>query len=100
MGHPAAEPGVALGVTQEIDDLGQLGLGLVDPGDVVERHPDLLGIDPPGLGAAEAAQRTHPATRRGAPRQQDEQPDQQQRRPEPEQDLGQQRGAGDWDSGR
>ena len=40
VGHPAAEPAVAGRVAQEVDDLGQLGLGLVDPGDVLERDPD------------------------------------------------------------
>ena len=33
-----AEPAVAVGVLEEVDDLGQLRLGLVDPGHVVERH--------------------------------------------------------------
>ena len=36
---PRAERHVLLGVAEEVDDLGQLLLGLVDPGDVGERHP-------------------------------------------------------------
>ena len=43
--HPPAETAVALGGAQEVDDLGQLGLGLVDPGDIGEGDPDLLGVD-------------------------------------------------------
>ena len=39
---PRAELRVALGVLEEVDDLDQLVLGLVDPGDVVERDPLLL----------------------------------------------------------
>ena len=74
VGHPPAEAPVAVGVAQEVDDLGQLGLGLVDPGDVVERDADLLGIDPARLRAAEVAERAHPAAAaRGAPREQHEQ---------------------------
>ena len=37
--HARAEPAVALRVLQEVDDLLQLGLGLVDAGDVGEAWP-------------------------------------------------------------
>ncbi len=47
--HAPAQASVAARVLEEVDDLGQLGLCLVDAGDVVERDPDLLGVDPPRL---------------------------------------------------
>ena len=59
VGHPAAEAPVALGVLEEVDDLGQLGLGLVDPGDVGEGDADRLRVDAPGARAAEVAERAH-----------------------------------------
>ena len=37
LGDHRAQPAVFLGVLQEVDDLGELGLDLVDPGHVVER---------------------------------------------------------------
>ena len=37
LGIAAAEAPVAVGLAQEVDDLDQLLLGLVDPGDVLER---------------------------------------------------------------
>ena len=89
--HPPPETFVALGAAQEVDDLGQLGLGLVDPGDIVEGDADLLGIDATRLGAAEIPERAHSPAGRRPPREQHEQPDDQQRRAEAEQDLGQQR---------
>ena len=61
VGHPAAELLIALGVLEEVDDLRQLRLGLVDPGDVVERHLDLLGIDPARLRAPEVPEPAQPA---------------------------------------
>ena len=93
MGHPPAQLLVALGGLEEVDDLGQLGLGLVDAGHVVKRDPDLLGVDAARLGAPEVAQPAQAARAAGlrAAGEQHEQPDQQQRRPEPEQDLGQHR---------
>ncbi len=39
LGHRRAQPGVALGVAQEVDHLDQLLLGLVDAGHVLERDP-------------------------------------------------------------
>ena len=93
VGHPAAETAVALGVLEEVDDLGQLRLGLVDPGDVGERHADRLRVDAPRARAAELAERAHAAAARGgAAHEQHEQADEQQRRPEAEQDLRQHRG--------
>ena len=63
--HGAAEPLVLGGVFQEVDDLDQLVLGLVDPGDVVERDLRLLLAVALRAAATEAEQ---PATgrRRGA----------------------------------
>ena len=37
-GDPAAEPAVLVRIAEEVDDLGQLLLGLVDSGHVVEIH--------------------------------------------------------------
>ena len=92
VGHAPAEAPVALGVAQEVDDLRELGLGLVDPRDVLEGDADLLRVHPPRLRAPEVAQRAHrPAGFRGAAREQHEQADDQQRRAEAEQQLGQQR---------
>ena len=94
VGHAPAQASVALGVSQEVDDLRQLGLGLVDPGDVVEGDADRFRIDAPRLRAPEVAERAHrPAGLRGAAGDQHEQADDQQRRAEAEQDLGQQRSA-------
>ena len=65
MRHPTAEALVPVRRLQEVDDLGQLVLGLVDPGHVVERDADPLGIDPPRLRAPEATQPAEsPAGRR------------------------------------
>ena len=92
--YPRAEAHVLVRRLQEVDDLGQLGLRLVDPGDVVEAHLDRRRIDPPRLRAAEVAQAAEPARRRlRPPREEPEQPDQQQRRGEAEQELGQERGS-------
>ena len=71
--HPAAEAPVALRVLQEVDDLGQLGLRLVDAGDVGEGDADRLRVDAARLRAAEAAERAHPAAAAAAaPREQHE----------------------------
>ena len=79
-----AEHAVALGVLQELDDLLQLGLGLVDAGDVGEgRLGVLLDVD---LGAALAdrhqAAGAH-AARRHAPQQEDPDAEEDQRRHDP-----------------
>ena len=92
--HPAAQLLIAVGGLEEVDDLGQLGLGLVDPGDVVERDPDLLRDRPAGPGSARSSPaRPSPRPGRGAAGQEHEQRHQQQRRAEPEQELGEQRRA-------
>ena len=59
VGHASSESAVARGVAQEIHDLGQLRLGLVDPGHVGERDRDRGRVDPSCLGAPEVAQRAH-----------------------------------------
>ena len=68
--HSTAESLVALGRAEEVDNLGQLGLHLVDPGHIVEGHPDLLRIDSPCLGAAEVSEAAQPSRAgRRSPRQ-------------------------------
>ena len=76
---------------EEVDDLGELGLGFVDPGDVVERDRDLLWIDAARLGTAEVAEETGAAGPSRASREQHEQADEQHRRSEAEQQLRDQR---------
>ena len=97
---PRAEAHVPVGRLQEVDDLGQLGLRLVDPGDVVERDPDRRRIDPARLRAPEVPEPAEAAAGPGgAAREEHEQADEQQRRPEPEQDLRRAatcRGSGSW----
>ena len=88
VGHSPPQTLVPLGRAQEVDDLGQLALGVIDPGHIAERHADLVRIDPASLGAAKPAQRTHPAGRRPAG-QQPEKRDEQKRRAESQEDLGQ-----------
>jgi hypothetical protein len=85
--HPAAQPPILLRRAQEVDDLAQLGLRVVDPGDVVERRADPLRIGPPRPGAAERAQTAEAAPGRRPPAEQDEQADEQKRRAEAEQQL-------------
>ena len=93
--HPPAEAAVAVGVLEEVDDLGQLGLGLVDPGDVGEGDADLLcgstrrARERPNWPSAPIPP-PPPAARRAM---QTKQADEQQRRAEAEQDLGEHRGA-------
>ena len=96
VGHPPAKPCVAVGALQKVDYLRKLGLGLIDPRDVVERDADTLRIGTPGLRSAEASQGPHPAAGARPPRQPVKERDQQQRRAEPQQDLGHHRGAGIW----
>ena len=71
---------------QEVDDLGELGLGLVDAGHVGEGGALLLGLVLVHLGPAEhahhAAHAARAAGRLGAPRVPDEQPPEQQGRAE------------------
>ena len=84
-----AQHAVALGVLQEIDDLLDLGLGLVDAGDVGERGLGVLLDVDLGLALADRHQaaRAHAAHRHAA-QQEDPDAEEDQRR----QDPGQQRG--------
>src|SRR5205085_5234767 len=81
----AAELAVLVGMTQEIDDLRQLGLRLVDAGDIRERDAIAGGLVPPRPGAAEIAQDVLHVP--GAPHQPEEQKDEQDRRAEAEQQV-------------
>ena len=59
LGHARAEAAILLGLLEEVHDLVDLGLDLVDAGDVVEGHSHRLGIDALLPAAAEqAAHRT------------------------------------------
>jgi hypothetical protein len=93
VGHASTQAAVALGVAQEVDDLGQLGLRLIDAGDVGERDPDRGRVDPPRLRATKVAQCACRAAAGGSSRKRDEQADDQQRRSEPQQQRGRQRSA-------
>jgi hypothetical protein len=64
--HGAAEPLVLGGVLQEVDDLGQLVLGLVDSGDVVEGDLRLVSAVALGAALAEPEQSTTARRRRAA----------------------------------
>ena len=89
-----AELGVLLRVTQEVDHLDQLVLGLVDPGHVLEGDRLSLGLHALGPRAAELADHTAAARAlRRTAEQEHEQCHQQDRRAEREQDRGQQRAA-------
>jgi hypothetical protein len=84
--HPAPQPGEPGRVAQEVDDLGQVPLGLVDPGHVVEGHPHVLALGPPRPRLAKAHQPAGAATlRRGAAQEPSEQEHEQDRRAEPDQ---------------
>ena len=74
---------VLLGVAQEVDHLGQLRLGLVDPGDVGERDPVAGRLVAACPRAAEVAE--HVLDVAGAAHQPEEQQDEQDRRREAEQ---------------
>ena len=45
--HPPPQAAVALGISQEVDYLGQLRLGLIDPGDVGEGDADRVRVNAP-----------------------------------------------------
>ena len=94
-GMPAAELEVLVGVLEEVDDLRQLGLGLVDAGHVVERDVLVGALDPAGARAAERHQPAGAAAaRRGAAEDPHEQQQEQQRRTEAEHQAGQERRPG------
>ena len=76
---------VLLGVAQEVDDLGELGLGLLDAGDVLERHLVARRLVAPRARAPELAQ--HVLHVAGPAREKDEQDDQQERGPEAEEQV-------------
>jgi hypothetical protein len=86
--HPPAEARVARRIAQKVDDLRQLGFGLVDACHVSERDGDALSIDEACARAAEGAERAHPAAgprhRAKAP---DQEADEEDRRSEAEQQL-------------
>ena len=65
VGDSRAEAHVPIGRLQEVDDLGELGLGLVDSGHVVERDPDLRRVDAPRLRAAEVPEPAEPTAGSG-----------------------------------
>ena len=96
LGHHGPQPPVAVGVLEEVDDLGHLVLDLVDAGHVGEGGaPAGLGLVAAGPGAAKAAEGARaPRAPGGPPGQQDEQADQQQGGAEPEQHPLQQRRSG------
>ena len=56
MWDPAAEAAVAIGVAQEVDDLAQLLLCFLDPGDVGEGHLVARGLIAARAGAPERAE--------------------------------------------
>ena len=59
---------VLVRVLEEVDDLGQLLLGLVDPGDVLERDGLVGGLDAPRARAPEATSARRRRRRRAARR--------------------------------
>ena len=61
LGNPAAERLVLLGRAEELDDLAELGDGLVVAGDVVEGDPALVLLVDPGPAPGERHRRAHPA---------------------------------------
>ena len=74
-GNASAEALEASGIAQELDDLGELGLGLFDAGDVVPAHDRLLvGLE---LGRRRARHHLHEP-----PHQVHEEPQQERRDPE------------------
>ena len=65
LGHVAAQALVLLGLAQKIDHLLELGLHLVDAGDVLECDRGPLGVVQPGPALAEGAEDAAGAGRRG-----------------------------------
>src|SRR5581483_1772812 len=82
---PRAQARVLLRAAEEVDDLEQLRLRLVDPGDVGERDPRARRLVAARPRAPERAE--HPLHVAGATHQPEEQADEEQRRPEAEQDA-------------
>ena len=76
--NPSAQPLIFSGIAQELDDLLQVLLGLVDAGDVVERHPAMrLGQH---LGARLAESHCLAGAALHLPRQENPYPDQRDER--------------------
>jgi hypothetical protein len=75
LGADGPGPGVAVGVLEEVDDLGDLPLGPRVAGHIGKGRGWFLGVIDPGLGAADAAQVGQLAA--GAPAQVDKEGDQQ-----------------------
>jgi hypothetical protein len=80
---PAAEFSVLVGMTEEVDDLGQLLFCLIDPGDVGERDAVAGRLIPAGARASERAENVLNVPR--AAHQPEQEEDEEDRRPEPEQ---------------
>ena len=92
---PGPDLRVARRVPQEVDDFDQLVLGLVDAGHVLEVDSLLLiGIDAPGVGAAEAAEDAAPSRSGLAAGDPDEEADDEQPRQEAEDEGPEDRAAG------
>src|SRR3954453_16634081 len=89
-GYPPAQLAVAVRVAQEVDDLGGVGLGLVDAGDVLEAPGGLGALPPAGARAAERPERAElaAAARGGAAGHPDEERDEQDDRAEAEDQAG------------
>src|SRR6185503_10271048 len=85
LGDPSAEPRELLGVLEEGDDLLDLVLGLLDAGNVLERHAVLVIGQELGLRLAEAHGLA--AARLELAHEQEEDADQQEHRQPPHQDL-------------
>ena len=80
-GNASAQALEASGIAQELDDLGELGLGLLDAGDVVPAHDRLLvGLE---LGRRRARHHLHEP-----PHQVHQEPQQERRDPEDDEERG------------
>ena len=85
MGNTSAELQILVGAAEEVDDLGQLRLRLVDPGDVGERDTIARGLV---AASSRAAERTeHVLHVAGPPHQPEQQADEEDRRSETEQQV-------------
>ena len=82
MRNPAAELSVLVGMTEEVDHLGQLRLRLVDSRDVRERDAVARRLIPARTRAAERPE--HVLDAAGTPHQPEEQQDEEDRGAEPE----------------
>ena len=85
MRDPPSQPSVLLGIAQEVDDLRQLGLRLVDAGDVCKGHAVTGGLVAARFRTAERAEHVLNVAR--AAHNPEQKPDEQDRRPESEQHV-------------